>query len=140
MWSARYVCGMSATLPLLLAILGACTPDDPKTAADCAMVLDPGPRADCLVKVAIATFTADPKLGEAFLEAEIRDPLQRDLVYMHVGGDVYYNDPAYCLKIKDTSLKAMCDTRRNRPHLQKTEGQGRVPPPGAPPPPGSPPH
>lgn len=137
MWSARYVGRMSALLLLLLPLLGACAPDDPKTAADCAMVLDPGPKQDCLVKVALALFKANPKAGESFLDAELSDPLQRDMVYMRVGADVYPNEPAWCAKIKDLSLKESCKARQLRPHLQLHEGDGK-PPPGAPPPRGAP--
>lgn len=138
MSSARYVGGMSAPLHVLIAILGACAPDDPKTAADCALVLDPGPKQDCLVKVALVLFKADPKAGEAFLDAELPDPLQRDMAYYKVGADVYPNEPAWCAKIKDPSLKETCKARQLRPHLQLHEGDGK-PPPGAPPPRGAPP-
>lgn len=135
----RYVTRMFAPLLILLPILGACAPEDPKTAADCAMVLDPGPKQDCLVKVAMAMFKADPKSGEAFLDAELSDPLQRDMAYMRVGADVYPNEAAWCAKIKDDTFKETCKARQLRPHLQEHEGQGRVPPPGAQPPPGAPP-
>ncbi len=135
MSSARYVGGMSAPLHVLIAILGACAPDDPKTAADCALVLDPGPKQDCLVKVSLVLFKADPKAGEAFLDAELPDPLQRDMAYYKVGADVYPNEPAWCAKIKDPSLKETCKARQLRPHL--IEHAGAPPPrgaPGAPPP------
>ncbi|GDX79528.1 hypothetical protein LBMAG42_13390 [Deltaproteobacteria bacterium] len=129
---------MFALLFILLPLLVGCAPDDPKTAGDCAFVLDPNRKQDCLVAVALVMFKDDAKKGEAFLDAELADPLQRDMVYMRVGVDVYPNEAAWCAKIKEAALKEMCKARQLRPHLQAHEGDGRAPPRGAPPPPTAP--
>ena len=121
------------SLVAFLLLWSGCAPENPQNVGDCARVLDPNRKQDCLVQVAIVTFKADPRAGEAFLETELTDPLQRDAVYFKVGATVYPNDGSYCQKIKEESFKAKCIIRQARPHLQQDGPRGH-PPPGAPPP------
>ncbi len=124
--------GMMRSVLALVLFSSGCAPENPQRVGDCARVLDPNRKQDCLVQVAIVTFKADPQAGEAFLETELTDPLQRDAVYFKVGATVYPNDGSYCQKIKEESFKTKCVMRQARPHLQGDTPRGR-PPAGAPP-------
>ena len=131
---------------MLLGLLLACTPSDPKVPSDCASVSSQSSKDDCYAKVVPDVFRTDPDQGIAMVEKEIQNQTIRDFVYLKVTREIDPSTPRYCDKIKDTILADRCRVLVSRPHLHRgLTGQGgeggAPPPPGAPPgspPPGSP--
>ena len=133
---------MGVGLLVGLGLLGWVTlraPEKPTSAGDCAWVLAPGPKKDCMAEVAIAMFRTDPKGAQAFVEAQIPETLQRDFIYDQVTWTVDGSSMRWCDLIKDSFYRDHCKVRVGRPHLNGPPAGGR---PGAPgsgsPPPGAP--
>lgn len=121
--------------PVLFLLLAACAPDAPTQPSDCASPFLFGARkTDCLTEVAIEQFRGDPTAAETWMEANLSDPLQRDFVHLQVTMRV---DPSgrWCRSIQDDVLRARCEERAKRPHLNR--GLPPPPSPGGPPPGGA---
>ncbi|MSQ01956.1 MAG: hypothetical protein EXR71_08690 [Myxococcales bacterium] len=112
-----------AAVLLVVAVAGLLltrAPASPTEESDCALVLASGKRKDCMVKVALATFAKDSRLGVEFTEARIEDPLQRDFVYLEaVRASCVAATDTLCKKIEDKTFRGQCDTVTKRPHLKK---------------------
>lgn len=125
---------------MLFVLFFACAPEHPTDPAECDGIFVLGKaRDDCRIEVAITAFEKDPTAAEAWVQQEITDPLQRDFVHLQVTMRV---DPSgrYCSLIQDEVLKARCDERAHRPHLNRAlpPGPAGGPPPGTPRPVGGP--
>lgn len=139
--------GLGVAAAAALGFLWFRVPANPTTPDDCAWVLDPGPRKDCMVDVAVHTFGTDPKAGEALLKLQLPDSVHRDMVYYLVTKEYAPNDMRYCKLIEGAAIRGQCEEVVNRPHLLDGSstsprrppggpgGPGGGPPPGGAPPP-----
>lgn len=107
------------------------TPEAPTTLDDCRFALGETNRTNCVTRVAIHMFRADPAAAIAFTEAQLPNALDRDFVYLQVTFTIDATTPKYCMKIVDKVFHAQCIDRTKRPHLG-TGGEGAGGPPRMP--------
>jgi hypothetical protein len=104
-------------LPLLLA----CLPDEPRTVADCSGPATRAQQDECLAKVVVALWPTDHEGATRVADQQITDPLVRDFAWLQVVMQADPQNASVCARIEDATLKARCDTRVQRPHLNRRE-------------------